>query len=188
LDDRLALSGYGSRSGDLLIPSDDGTAVYVFSGGGRHLQTVHAVTGAVRYAFAYDAAGRLVQITDGDGNATTIEQDGVGSPTAIVGPYGQRTTLSLDANGYLASLTTPANEPYTFTATPDGLLTQLTDPRTHTYAFTYDPLGRLARDDDPAGGSKTLARSDVASGFEVTLVTAESRTTTYRVEALSTGG
>ena len=58
---------------------------------GRHLRTLDALTGAVLYQFTYDAAGRLAQIKDGDGNITTVERDADGNPTAIVAPTGQRT-------------------------------------------------------------------------------------------------
>jgi YD repeat-containing protein len=73
------------------IASEDGSEVYLFDDAGRHLSTVDALTGATRYEFAYDSEGRLTTVTDGDGNVTTIQHDGNGNPTAIVGPYGQRT-------------------------------------------------------------------------------------------------
>jgi YD repeat-containing protein len=44
----------------------------------------------------YDSGGRLVAITDGDGNITVVERAGA-SPTGILGPYGQRTGLTLTA-------------------------------------------------------------------------------------------
>src|ERR1019366_10453958 len=63
----------------------------------------------------------------------------------------------------------------------------MTDPRGHAYAFSYDALGRLAQDSDPAGGFKTLARTDAADGFTVNLSTALNRTTTYQMQNLTTG-
>ncbi|MBI3387014.1 MAG: hypothetical protein HY027_04650 [Deltaproteobacteria bacterium] len=181
---------------DLLIPSEDGSVVYRFDASGRHLETRHALTGAVLLSFGYDAGGRLISITEktgGTDNATTIEHDGNGNPTGIVGPYGQRTTLSVDANGWLSSLSNPANETMTFESSADGLMTSRTTPRGFTYTYEYDALGLLTHDIDPAGGSQILARSVIAPnatisyGDEVTRTTGLGRTTDYRVEFLSDG-
>ena len=180
------LAGFGV--GDILIPAEDGGEVYHFDSTGRHLRTLDALTGAVRYQFSYDGDGRLIQVTDGDGNITTIEHDAAGNPTAIVGPYGQRTALQVDANGYLSSITDPAGGAIQLASSPDGLLQTFTDPRGGLYQYTYASDGRLVRDDDPAGGSKTLTRAETASGFRVTVTTALGRQTTYTVERLPAGG
>ncbi len=65
----------------------------VFDAGGRHLRTVDTLRGNTLETFAYDAAGRLVSITDHDGRVTSIQRDGSGKPTAIVAPGGDRTEL-----------------------------------------------------------------------------------------------
>src|SRR5262249_35644297 len=114
---------------DLLIPSPDSREVYVFDAQGRHLRTLNALTAAVQYQFRYDSIGRLVQIVDGDGQTTTIERDGAGSPTAIVAHFGQRTTVRLDDHGYLASVASPAGETTRLTYTAEGLLSSLTNPK-----------------------------------------------------------
>ncbi len=92
----------GLNAGDHSIASEDGSEVYIFNSGGRHLRTIDSLTNSVRYEFDYDDEGRLVHIIDLDGNVTAIERSGTGAPTAIVGPLGQRNSLTLDANGYLA--------------------------------------------------------------------------------------
>ncbi|MBI2864000.1 MAG: hypothetical protein HYX94_05510 [Chloroflexi bacterium] len=179
----------GFSAGDLLVPSEDGTLVYRFNPAGRHLQTLSALTRAVVHEFGYDSAGRLVQIQDGDGNTTTVEHDGSGNPTAIVGPYGHRTTLTVDANGYLASVANPAGETTRLAYAEGGLLTSLTDPKGNTHSYSYDSRGRLARDASPAasGSLQTLSRTEITAGYEVTRTTALSRTTAYRVTTSSSG-
>jgi YD repeat-containing protein len=177
----------GSPLNGFAIPAEDGSELYVFDSRGRHLRTLDALTGAVRYQFSYDNAGRLARVTDGAGLVTRIERGAGGNPTAIVGPYGQRTTLSLDAQGYLASLTNPAGETTWFAYTPDGLLTRLTDPRGGVHNFTYDAAGRLTRDTNPAGGFIALTRLYSTNGFTVTLSNALSVTTQYGVERLPSG-
>jgi RHS repeat-associated protein len=185
---RVHLMEPGLSFDKAFIPAGSGDEIYIFDAQGRHLQTLDALTGTPRYRFAYDGAGYLIQIIDGDGLTTTIERDNAGHPTAIIAPFGQRTTLSLDANGYLASLTTPAGDTTHFTSTADGLLTGMTTPNGHQYRFSYDPLGRLVRDDDPAGGFKTLTRLENAEDFSIRLTTALGRTHTYAVDRLPTGG
>jgi RHS repeat-associated protein len=172
---------------EILIASANRNELYQFTPNGLHLRTLNALTGATVYEFAYDANGYLIRITDGNGNATSIERAADGNPTAIVAAHGQRTVLALDSNGYLASITNPANEVVQMAYTADGLLTKFTNARGHSSNIFYDALGRLTKDENPAGGSWTLARQELANGYEASIKTALNRTTTYRVESLSTG-
>lgn len=193
---RVAPALPGLALSDFVIPATEGNQgnqgidfdeVYVFDSRGRHLRTRHGLTGATLLTFAYDSAGRLATITDGDGNVSTIERSASGQPTAIVGPYGQATQLAVNGQGYLAGVTNPAGETMTFGYTTGGLLTSLGDGRGNAWNFTYDSAGRLVQDADPAGGSITLARLDAAGIYTVALTTALTRTTSYRVEDLSIG-
>lgn len=181
----LPLPGVGIN--DLLIPSADGTELYHFDFTGRHLRTLNAKTNAVLYTFGYDSTGYLIQVTDGDGNRTVIERDASGQTTGIVSPDGQRTALTLDTNGYLVSATNPAGEAYRMAYTPDGLLTGFTDPKGNASAISYDSLGRLIKDQNAANGFWAVSRVELANGYEAALTSALNRTTTYRVEQLSTG-
>jgi RHS repeat-associated protein len=177
----------GISDSDLLIPSEDGAEAYLFNSRGRHLITYNALTAAVKYIVGYNANGFLSSVTDGDGNVTTIERDGLDRPLAIVSPYGQRTTLTLDGNGYLSGITNPASETAQFVCTGTGLMTEFTDPRGGLYQFTYDTRGRLTGETDPAGGSRTLSLTRTATAFDVTHTTGMNRVTNYRVERLGTG-
>jgi RHS repeat-associated protein len=183
---RVAPALPGLSASDLLVPSDDGSQAYVFSGEGRHLRTLHALTGATLLSFTYDANGYPIAITDGDGNVTTIERNGP-LPTAIVAPFGQRTTLTTTPNGWLASVTDPASQSRSMQYSATGLLQRLVDPRGNAYRFTYDSVGRLIKDEDPAGGSTSLARTEQPNGFTVTTTTALGRTRSFQVEQLATG-
>ncbi|MGH8474248.1 MAG: RHS repeat-associated core domain-containing protein [Methylococcales bacterium] len=176
----------GFTAADIPIPSEDGSELYVFNSAGRHLRTLNTLTGAIRYQFTYDSAGRLTLVTDGDNNITTIERDGAGNPTGVLSPFNQRTMVTRDANGYLNRITDPANESYQFGYTADGLMTNQTDPRGNAYSYVYDALGRLTRDNDPASGFKTLARTEQGNSYTVSLSTALNRTDTYQVQTLST--
>lgn len=177
----------GFNESDIAIPARDGNELFKFNSAGRHLQTINTLTGAVKYTFGYDGAGRLITVTDGDNNVTTIQRNGSGAPTGILSPYNQLTTFTLDANGYFATITNPANEQYQFTYNGGGLLTLKKDPRNNQNAFTYDAQGRLTRDDDAATGFQTLARTAAGLNFTVTHNTALNRTTTVQGQPTATG-
>jgi len=181
---RSSLPGFGTT--DLLIGSDDGTEAYRFDALGRHLATLDPLTGATLLTFGYDAAGRLITVTDVAGNVTTIQRTG-GAPAGILGPYGAHTTLTRDANGFLASMANPAGETTVLTSTADGLLSALTDPRGGLHSFSYDTLGRLTLDQAPAGGSTTLNRVDGNQTYTVTQTTALGRASSYQIDQLGNG-
>lgn len=177
----------GLSTGDFTLASEDGSELYILSPAGRHLRTLDPLTGTLRLEFSYDSVGRLTQVIDGDSLVTTIERDTAGTPLAIMGPFGQRTTFSVDSLARLATIANPAGETVRLGYTPDGLLTTLTDPRSNLHTFAYDSLGRLVRDSDAVGGFVSLARTELATGFEVRTTTTLGRATAYRVERLPTG-
>ncbi|MFO1352645.1 MAG: hypothetical protein U1F68_19025 [Gammaproteobacteria bacterium] len=177
----------GFSNTDIVVVSLGGKELYQFNGAGQHLRTQHALTGATLFTFAYDSAGRLGKITDGSSNITTIQRAANGSPTGILGPFGQTTMLTVDANGYLASIKNPANQTHLATYSADGLLLSFKDPKNNLTTMTYDSLGRLAKDSDAAGGSQSLARTDLATGYQVKRTTGLSRVTTDQVEELASG-
>src|SRR5262249_13951021 len=143
---RLTPSMPGPSAGNFLVPSADGSQVYVFASDGRQLKTVDALTGDLVYQLGHTTAGLLVTVTDRDGNVTTIKRDAPGKPTAIVAPFGQTTALTLDANGNLASITDPNGKTTQLSSAPDGLLTALTDPNGGTARATHDPARPPIRD------------------------------------------
>ena len=173
---------------DVVVASPDGSEVYIFDAQGRHLRTVNPLTNGLILEFSYDSEGRIISVTDGDNNVTTIQRDANGVPTAIQSPFGQDTNITLDANGNLASITNPEGETIYFTYTSGGLLTGVKNPAdTQFTQFGYNGNGRLTSRADPAGGSDTLVRTNLTNGYEVQNTTAENRQTTYRVEFLADG-
>ncbi len=180
------LSGFTSAASSLQFPSEDGRRIYVFDGTGRHQQTLDALTGAVLLQLAYDAAGRVSNVTDVDGNITQIHRDASGNLTTIAGPFGEQTTFTPDANGYLATATDPAGEKTQFTYDANGLLQTKTDARNNQSKYTYDSFGRLTKDQDAAGGSKTLRPTLSSTGLSVSSTTSLNRATTYATTTSST--
>ncbi|MCC7537181.1 MAG: hypothetical protein IT379_13245 [Deltaproteobacteria bacterium] len=182
---RIASRFPGLGAGQLTVGSPDGSEAWVFDAAGRHLRTLDAFTGAVVWEMGTDSGGRLTTVSDLDGNVTTVERDGAGAPTAIVGPYGQRTTIGLDADGFLSSVTSPGGQRHEMTyhaptwRDRSGLLATLRDPRGHTTTFGYDGVGQLVSDTNHVGGGWTLARFEDPLGLDrayaVALTSAEGR-------------
>ncbi len=180
-----ALPGFGA--GGIYIPSGDGGEVYAFDASGRHLRTLDALTGALRWRFEYDEAKRLAAVIDGEGDTTRIERDAAGRPVAIVGPRGQRTALVQDGGGRLEAIADPAGNRWRMRYDGGGLLTAFTDPRGGESRMEYDGTGRLVRDVNPEDGVKTLIRTETAAGVKVEVRTGLGRTTTYFDERLPGG-
>lgn len=184
--------GQLAAGAELIVPSGDGKDAFVFDREGRHLRTVDALTGTVLFRFAYDANGAISSITDRNALVTRIERDVNGAPAAIVAPYGQRTALSVDADGYLCEITAPGNEVISLEYFEGGLLKTFIDARRNAHTFAYDALGRLERDANPAGGVKTLARTESVSGYGLELTSAFDASSAlrwaYEVERLGAGG
>jgi YD repeat-containing protein len=187
---RVAPAFPGIGVSDIVVPSEDGSQVYVFDSRGTHKATRDALTGASLFQFGYDTGNRLTSIQDIDGLITTIHRDASGAPIEIVGPYGDTTLLGVDASGYLQTITNPAGEAIAAVHEQEGLLQSFTDPRGNEHTFEYDTLGRLIKDSQPAsaGGWKTLTRTDTPSGHEVTIQSAGGVATTYAIDNPKAGG
>ena len=175
------------RTDEWGIPSESGGSLYIFNARGKHLRTANTLTGAVQHRFAYDEAGLLVAIADGDGNTTRILRNDRRIPTAIVAPYGQRFPLGLNCDDYLKHIANPAGETACFSYTPYGLLTGFTDPKGNPYKFEYDEMGRLQSKDEPDGNYALLARTRTEKGARVALVTPSGRESSYLTEWLPDG-
>ncbi|PZS04571.1 MAG: hypothetical protein DLM69_01740 [Candidatus Chloroheliales bacterium] len=181
---RVTLPVPNTQSGITTIPAANGSELYQFDQTGRHLQTLNP-NGSLRYRFAYDTAGRLTSVSDGDGNVTTIQRDSAGNPTAIVSPFGIRSSLSVGSDHYLASFANPAGETYHFTYGPGGLLTGMTTPAGGLYQMSYDGDGRLLSERDPGGGLKQLTRASDPYNVTSTFSSQAGATSTYHTTVVS---
>ena len=170
------------RGVDISLPSEDGSLVYQFDEAGRHLRSLSSLTAAVIYDFGYNSEGRLVTVTDGDGNVTTIERNVAGEPNAILGPFGHQTKLVVNTNGFLETLTNPAGETLEITTNPEGLIVETTDPRGATSSYAYDEMGLLIQNSDRAGYTQTFNRISGEQILTVTRTTPLGRDVSYTIQ------
>ena len=190
---RIAQSLWTRSGTEAIVPSEDGRERYYFDlSTGRHVRTSDTFTGAIRYRFNYDDAGRLRSIYDLMGDSTLVQRDSNGDPIGIVGPFGHRTRLTVSGQqGFLASMadTLSLANPMTFDATPDGLLRSFRDAAQNLHQFTYASDGRLQLDQQPtsAGGSQTLGVSYSGNSRTVTRTSAEGRSASYSTVDLPDG-
>ena len=187
---RAAVGLPGFTDADFSLPSQDGTELYQFNRNGRHIRTVDALTGTTRYSFGYDAAGRLISITDGDGNLTAITRDATtGEATGIVaaGAGGGRTTALANTSGYLTSITDPTGAATQLGYDADGLLKTFTDPLNKTATFGYNGSGLLTSDTDRADKETTYARTLTDDGAKIVKTGPTGRTTTYETASAPNG-
>ena len=82
---RIQPRSTGLAPGEQLLVGGGGAEVYVVSAQGRHLRTLHGLTGGLIHSFDYDADGYLASITSRGGLVTSIERQG-GLPTAMSPP------------------------------------------------------------------------------------------------------
>lgn len=171
---------------EIILPSEDGSEVYIFTPGGQLYQTLDALTGTVLYQFGYDTAGYITSVTDVNGDMTKIERSGV-VPMAIIAADGQRTDLNINSQGWLTQVTNPEGEAHRMKYSDDGLLLQFIKPLNTVHQFSYDEGGRLIKDQNPAGGSISIDRVENGSTYEVITSTALGRSRKYQVEKLPDG-
>jgi RHS repeat-associated protein len=175
------LIGYG-RS---IVPAPDGRHVFFFDPEGRHTDTLDTGSGATT-TFRYDIAGRFDAIIDPSGAITTIQRNGLGTPTSITSSGGQITTVAM-TNGKLTTITAPDGLTTSFTYS-GGLLTGRTDPGGAAHAFSYDGAGRLIEDSGPTGAFTTLTRTlGLPDGQKEVVVTTSDGTSRIHEQKLNGG-
>lgn len=202
VDGTLVIAARGSvhridvRPADLLlgkgvVPSEDGSTLFLFDDAGRHARTVSALTNATLTEFKYDEANRLSKIIDADERETLIEHHG--NYVELTAPGGQMTRLSLNSAGYAEDITrmNRGNESIEFEyhfGEDEGLLARVrtpygseSTPEIHEKELTYH-RGRLV-EHRSGNDVQRLTRTDDGTGYTVTHVSPGNQVTEYRVES-----
>ncbi len=167
------------------IASPDGSEIFQFSRSGRHLRTLFAKTGGVKWYFDYDTSGNLVRLTDFKNLTTQIERDNQGRPVRLTGPFGKVTTFAVNELGLLTEVRNANNESYIFNYLPNRLLSRFVKPTGATNIFEYDDQGQIIRDTSPENYVQEFLRT-VQVGTDVSSTITSSRSAGGKLTSHST--
>uniref|UniRef100_A0A831UGN7 RHS repeat protein n=1 Tax=Geobacter metallireducens TaxID=28232 RepID=A0A831UGN7_GEOME len=99
----------------------------------------------------FSAAGKIISITDANGNSTTFAYDDAGNLASVTDAASRATTFAYDAGtNRLTTITDPAGKEYTFTYN-GSYLAAVTWPDTSSWQYTYDAKGFMLTKTDPLG-------------------------------------
>jgi len=90
--------------------------------------------------WTFDTLGRLIAVTDRNGNAITLTRDAQGRVTKATDPTSRQLTFTYGTNGKVSMMTDPANRQWTYAYDSANHLTQVTDPLGLVEKYTCDPV------------------------------------------------
>ncbi|MDB0525393.1 RHS repeat protein [Ralstonia solanacearum] len=157
---------------------------WTYDGAGR-LVTASELTGTVAtgsWALSYDAQGNVQTLTDSNGRtATAVKYDAAGRLLEVVNTDGERTKYSYNARGLLLSHDVDgAVVNYDYDA--NGLLTAIRGPGDYYFGFQYDaahrltallaPVGQapLASTANPVQAAKLAATAEVLRTAKLSMI------------------
>jgi len=140
----------------------------------------YGTSSATTETFAYDAAGNVTSVTDGDNHTTKYRYDSASNRTSMVDPVehetkwtydsthdvettttakGETTTIKRDVHGNAESISRPAPGGKTQTTKykydSHGDLESVTDPLERIWKYEYDAQGDRTSETDPEGDKRT---------------------------------
>ncbi|HTJ01007.1 MAG TPA: PKD domain-containing protein [Dongiaceae bacterium] len=113
---------------------------------------------------AYDAASRLIAVTDTAGQTTRFEYDAAGRKTAVIDPLGHRTTMDYDAAGHNIAIHDPLGNETDFLYDANGRLSRTIYPNGAAVAKTYTATGQPDTKTDPLGNVSKVLYDDLGVG------------------------
>lgn len=125
----------------------------------------------------FNTDGRLVAITDRNGNAMTLAYDATGFPTTLTDAAGRSVQLTKGANGRIESIQDPAGRVFRYSYDAAGNLTRFADPLGNATTYQYDAKNNLTAIIDPRG-NRVVGLTYDTQGRVATLIEAE-ETWTY---------
>ncbi len=99
----------------------------------------------------YDAVGNVIGSTDGDGNLTTYDYDGLNRRITMTDPLDKMTRYSYDPVGNLLRVLDRNGNPTIYTYDADNRRITITDAQPATTTFAYDGVGNLLSITDANG-------------------------------------
>jgi RHS repeat-associated protein len=181
-NNRIVTYTYTATSKPETITYPDGSSVRFTYDLLDNLISMQDVTGTTCYS--YDAAGRLISLTDPRGFVISYGYDEAGNMTELTYPGNKKVLYSYDAVNRLETIRwqdQTARYAYDVVGRPIGL----THFNGSTTAYAYDKAGRLTALDNCKPGSCNLP-SDILSRYEFTLDSNGNRTGVVQEEPYGT--
>ena len=156
-NDASGSAGFGAAPTGDVIKTD-----WTYDSAGR-LMTAYELTGAAAtgsWALTYDAQGNVQTLTDPDGRtATAVKYDAAGRLLEAVNTDGERTKYSYNARGLLLTYAVGgAVVNYDYDA--NGLLTAIRGPGDYYFGFKYDTAHRLISLLTPVGQTSLVSMAN----------------------------
>lgn len=112
--------------------------------------------------YDFDGTGRLMRLTDRNGNRQELGYDGAGTLASLTDTTGRTIVFTHDTAGHLTRVDLPDGRSVVYGYSGD-LLTSVTDPTGATTTYSYDAAGRLTTVTD-ANGDTVVSNSYNAEG------------------------
>jgi RHS repeat-associated protein len=142
-----------------------------------HTYILKENTGLVR---RFDQDGRLITITDRNGNSLSLTYDATGFPTAMTDATGRTAHFTKGADGRFESMTDPANNTYRYLYDAAGNLIRFTDPLGNSTNYQYDSKSNLLAVIDARGNRQVGATYDSKNRVGILFEGAEAWTYNYQ--------
>lgn len=94
--------------------------------------------------FERDLLGRILKVTDHEGNATAYSYDAVGNKASMTYPTGQQLSYAYNQNNQLQTITDDSGETTTFSYGSGPHPTQVQHSNGSSVSFTFAPVGGLS--------------------------------------------
>lgn len=131
-----------------LIDHEDGTYTYTIK---------------KRTSYTFDTAGRLIGVSDRNGNKTTLAYDGAGILESAEDEAGRTITFDFDeGTGLLSGVADSAGREVSYDYTEAGDLETVTDVRGGETTYSYDGTGLLLSREDARGNPAVTNTYNVA--------------------------
>ncbi len=171
-----------SAAGDLVAHTDAGgfTTRYFYDQDHNLLQ-VRDPLGRPLARNEYDNDGRLISLTDSDGETVTFTHDVAGQQELVTDAAGNTTVLEYDDRGNVVRSTDPLGGVTLSSYDADGNQISTTNPLGETVTRTFDARRNLLSQTNPLGQTQTFAYDERDQLTEAT--DALGRTTRYEYDS-----
>ena len=130
--------------------------LFVFNRFGLHMETRNIPSNKILYKFSYSVStsnGKLVGITDENGNKLKIVRDYAGQASALENPLSQKFDLKLDRKRMLIRFENPSDNSsigFSYTRSSELIRSRIYNDK-YSFVYDYDTNGRIERIVLPTG-------------------------------------